>query len=341
MASCRFREKSKLRYAEALSETCRGLHVARTLLDVSEMEAEFLAWLRERLPAHPRLMLGIGDDAAILELSSRRECVVTVDLLTEGVDFLLGEVSLERIGRKALAVNLSDLAAMAARPLAAVVALALPRSNALPTAVGLYQGLLALAEQYQVAIAGGDTNTWDGPLVISVTAIGELTDRGPLKRSGARPGDALIVTGELGGSISAKHLDFQPRVAEALLLADRYDLHAGMDISDGLSLDLSRLAAASGCGAAIETDRVPISLAARRLADSLADGMTPLEHALGDGEDFELLLATTPAEARRMIGEQPLDVPLTIIGQFVAEAGLWQIDAAGRRAPLAPRGWQH
>jgi thiamine-monophosphate kinase len=142
----------------------------------------------------------------------------------------------------------------------------------------------------------------------------------------------------LGGSISAKHLDFQPRVAEALLLADRYDLHAGMDISDGLSLDLSRLAAASGCGAAIETDRVPISLAARRLADSR---MTPLEHALGDGEDFELLLATTPAEARRMIGEQPLDVPLTIIGQFVAEAGLWQIDAAGRRAPLAPRGWQH
>lgn len=305
------------------------------------MEAEFLAWLHERLPAHPKLMLGIGDDAAILDLSSRPQCVVTVDLLTEGVDFRIGEVSPERIGRKALAVNLSDLAAMAARPLAAVVALALPKSGALVLAQGLYRGLLALADEYQLAIAGGDTNTWDGPLVISVTAIGELTERGPLTRSGAHLGDALIVTGEFGGSIVGKQFDFQPRVAEALALAARYDLHAGIDVSDGLSLDLSRLAAASGCGAAIETGRIPISPAARQLAASLADGVTPLEHALGDGEDFELLLAAPVDEARRMLDEQPLDAPLTIIGQIVAQRGLWQIDAAGRRAPLAPRGWQH
>ena len=305
------------------------------------MEADFIAWLRERLPAHPRLMLGIGDDAAILHLAARPQCVVTVDLLTEGVDFRLDEVTPERIGRKALAVNLSDLAAMAARPLAAVVALALPKSGALPLAQGLYRGLLALADEYQVAIAGGDTNTWDGPLAISVTAIGELTEHGPLTRSGAQPGDAILVTGEFGGSISGKHLDFQPRVAEALALAARYDLHAGMDVSDGLSLDLSRLATASGCGAALEVARVPIALAARQLSLSLADGVTPLEHALGDGEDFELLLAAPPDEARRMVDEQPLDVRLTIVGQFVPDRGLWQINAAGRRAPLAPRGWQH
>lgn len=305
------------------------------------MEAEFLAWLHERLPAHPRLMLGIGDDAAILDMSSRPQCVVTVDLLTEDVDFRLGEVSPERIGRKALAVSLSDLAAMAARPLAAVVALALPKSGALPLAQGLYRGLLALADEYQVAIAGGDTNTWDGRLVIGVTAIGEVTERGPLRRSGGQPGDAIIVTGEFGGSIAGKHFDFQPRVDEALALATRYDLHAGMDVSDGLSLDLSRLAAAGGCGAVLEIESVPIAPAARRLAMSLADGVTPLEHALGDGEDFELLLAAPPDEARRMADEQPLDVRLTIVGQMVAERGLWQIDAAGRRAPLAPRGWQH
>lgn len=305
------------------------------------MEAEFLAWLHERLPAHPRLMLGIGDDAALLDLSSRPQCVVTVDLLTDGVDFRLGEVTPERIGRKALAVNLSDLAAMAARPLAAVVALALPRSGALSLAQGLYRGLLALADEYQVAIAGGDTNTWDGPLVISVTAIGQLTEHGTLTRSGAQPGDALIVTGELGGSILGKHFDFQPRVAEALALAARYDLHAGIDVSDGLSLDLSRLAAASGCGAVIEVDRVPIAMAARQLANSLVDGVTPLEHALADGEDFELLLAAPPDEARRMVDERPLDVPLTVIGHMVAQRGLWQLDAAGVRAPLAPRGWQH
>lgn len=305
------------------------------------MEAEFLAWLHERLPAHPRLMLGIGDDAAILDLSSRPQCVVTVDLLTEGVDFRLAEVAPERIGRKALAVNLSDLAAMAARPVAAVVALALPKSAALPLAQELYRGLLALADEYQLVIAGGDTNTWDGPLVISVTAIGEVTEHGPLTRSGTQPGDAILVTGEFGGSILGKHFDFQPRVAEALALAARYDLHAGIDISDGLSLDLSRLAAASGCGAVIEVDRVPIALAARQLTSSRADGVTPLEHALADGEDFELLLAAPPDEARRMVDERPLDVTLTVIGQMVAQRGLWQLDAAGRRSPLVPRGWQH
>jgi thiamine-monophosphate kinase len=208
-------------------------------------------------------------------------------------------------------------------------------------ATALYDGLLPLAERYHLAIAGGDTNSWDGPLVVSVTLLGKVTEHGPLTRAGARPGDRIIVTGALGGSILGRHLDFEPRVREALLLADRYELHAGMDLSDGLALDLARLAAESGCGAAVDLGRIPISGDARQLASRLNDGSTPLDHALSDGEDFELLLAVPPDEAERMLAEQPLDIPLTSVGEFIAEAGLWQYEAGRPRRPLEPRGYQH
>jgi thiamine-monophosphate kinase len=206
------------------------------------MESALLAWLRQRLPAHPCLRLGPGDDAALLRLADGPECLVTVDLVSDGVDFQLRSTDPRRIGRKALAVNLSDIAAMAGKPLAAVIAVALPRENAFDLAVELYEGLLPLAERFDLPIAGGDLQSWDGPLVISVTLLGQPTHRGPLLRSGARPGDKIVVTGAFGGSILGRHLDFDPRIDEALLLADRYPLHAGMDVSDGLSLDLSRLA---------------------------------------------------------------------------------------------------
>ncbi len=128
------------------------------------MERDFIAWLRERLPPHPLLLLGPGDDAAVLHMKGIDECVITVDLLTDQVDFILSEVDPRRVGRKALAVNLSDMAAMAAEPLAAVIAVALPRQGGRELAVQLYEGILPLAEKYKVAIAGGDTNSWDGPL---------------------------------------------------------------------------------------------------------------------------------------------------------------------------------
>ena len=293
------------------------------------------------MPTHSNLRLGIGDDAAVLDLGTPPECVVTVDLITEGVDFRLSETSPQRIGHKALAVNLSDLAAMAARPLAAVVALALPRAGALETALGLYEGLLPLAERYNLAIAGGDTNTWDGPLVVSVTAIGQVTERGVLRREGARPGDAVVITGEFGGSILAKHLDFEPRVREVLYLHEHYELHAGMDVSDGLSLDLSRLAERSGCGAVLDLTALPVAKAAHELARLRGDGISPLEHALGDGEDFELLLAAPPPVAQRMTADKSIGTPLTIVGQFVSEPGLWQLSPSGELLPLAPRGYLH
>ncbi len=307
----------------------------------SLMERQLISWLRKRLPSHPLLRLGPGDDAAVLRMAGVDECVVTVDMLTDHVDFELSEVDPRRVGRKCLAVNLSDLAAMAAKPLAGVIAVALPRSGGMDLAVALCEGMFAMAEQYKLIVAGGDTNSWDGPLAVSVTLLGTATGRGPLCRSGAQPGDRIIVTGSFGGSILGRHLDFEPRVDEALTLHARYELHAGIDVSDGLSLDLAHILEESQCGAVLRADAVPLADDARRLADKLADGSTPLDHALGDGEDFELILAVPPREASRMLAEQPLCVPLSDIGEFVAEPGLWLQNAGGGRRPLTPRGWEH
>jgi thiamine-monophosphate kinase len=306
------------------------------------MESDLIAWLRAELPPHPCLRLGIGDDAALVQLGSGSDCVVTVDIISDQVDFRLDQIDdPRRVGHKALGVNLSDLAAMAAIPRAAVVGLALPRQTALALAKSLYRGILPLAARFDMAIAGGDTHVWDGPLLVSITAIGAVGPHGLLRRQGAKPGDQLLVTGQLGGSLLGRHLDLEPRVREALLLNDRYDLHAAIDISDGLAIDLARLADASECGAVIELAQVPVSPAAKQLAATPGDARTPLEHALSDGEDFELLLAVPQATAERLVAEQPLEVPLTRIGQCITQPGLWQQDAGGQRRPLPPVGFVH
>jgi thiamine-monophosphate kinase len=303
------------------------------------MELEFLKWLTQRIEPHPLVRVGVGDDAAVLRWAHERDCLVMVDMLADGVDFRLSEIDPRRAGRKALAVNLSDAAAMAARPLAAVVALSLPRAGAGQLAERLYEGLLPLAAAYNVAIAGGDTNTWGGPLCICVTLLAESTGSGPLLRSGGRAGDRLLVTGWLGGSILGKHLDFEPRVREAITLHERYTLHACLDISDGLALDLWRLCQASGCGAVIELAALPLAEAARRQAQQTKQ---PAHfHALSDGEDFELLLAVPPQTAEQILAEQPLAIPLTQIGWLTDQPGLWQIDLQGQMIELPPAGYLH
>jgi thiamine-monophosphate kinase len=310
------------------------------------MEAEFLAWLRGRLPAvKPPIDIGVGDDAAVIACAADSRIAVTTDMLSDGVDFRLGEVDPRRVGRKALAVNLSDLAAMAAQPIATFVSLLLPRSGGTALARELYEGLLPLAEEFSAPVVGGDTNAWDGPLAISVTALGRAGPQGVFVRSGARPGDAILVTGEFGGSILAHQFDFTPRVREALWLREHAKVHAAMDVSDGLTLDLSRLCVESGSGAELELSRIPISSHARRLVAVEQLSLSPLQHALNDGEDFELLLAVDAADAARLVADQPLEslfgVRLTQIGRVINERGLWGIDAAGTRSPLEPGGFQH
>ncbi len=298
------------------------------------MEIEFIRGLRKRLPESGKLAVGPGDDAAILQPDGS---VVTCDLLCDGTHFSVANDSPLRIGRKALAVNLSDLAAMAAEPVAAFLAVALPRNDT-DIVEPLLEGMLPLAEQFDVAIAGGDTNVWDGPLVVSITLVGRCPHQ-PLLRSGARPGDQLLVTGTFGGSRLGKQFDFSPRIPEALQLQGEQLLHAGIDCSDGLALDASRLGEESGCGVAIDLAKVPISEAAREMASQDAT-LSALDHALGDGEDFELILAVPADAATKLLTAQPLTTPLTRIGTFIESAGLWQAETE-KLIPLSATGYEH
>jgi len=304
------------------------------------MESEFVRWLRTRLPSSPWLRIGPGDDAAVLQASDAAgEQVVTCDLFCDGVHFRVESDNPRRIGRKALAANLSDLAAMAATPVAGFFAVALPRDRSV-CGEELYEGILPLAEEFSLAIAGGDTNVWDGPLVISITLIGRCASGTSLLRSGARPGDHLLVTGQFGGSLLGHQFDFQPRVREALWLHEHYSLHAGIDCSDGLLLDASRMAEESGCGVVIDLQSVPIADAAVTMANRPDATNSAMEHALADGEDFELLLAVPENDAQKIINSQPLDVPLSRIGTFIEKPGLWQATET-EPIPLEPRGFLH
>lgn len=298
-------------------------------------EWDYIAWLRWRTPSHPRVVLGVGDDCAVLAAPSR-PLLVTTDMLMDGTDFWLAEVGPRRAGRKAMAANLSDIAAMAGVPVAAVVSLALPQSDG-AVAEELYLGLREMADRFNVPIVGGDTNSWMGKLVVAVTVLGEVTERGIVRRSGAQVGDWLFVTGPLGGSILGHHLDFTPRIDEALRLHECVALHAMIDISDGLAADVNHICQESGCGAVLRADAIPISPAAIEL--SRQTQKTPLDHALEDGEDFELVFAVSPEDGRKLQQEPPLP-GLCKIGECVG-SGLWLEDASGQRQPLAPRGWEH
>jgi thiamine-monophosphate kinase len=298
-------------------------------------EFAFIDWLRARTPADPRVLIGPGDDCAGL-VPPTRPLLVTTDMLMDGTDFVVAEVGARRAGRKAMAANLSDIAAMAGIPTAAVVSVALPRSGGRALGEELYLGLRDAADEFVVPIVGGDTNAWDGPLVVSVTALGVATDRGAVRRNGAKPGDWVFVTGPLGGSILGRHLDFTPRVREALALHAAVELHAMCDISDGLAADLNHILEESRCGAVVIAEAVPIAPAAGELSHT--SGKPSLQHALGDGEDFELVFTVSPEDGEKLLRELP--VPgLVKVGECV-ESGLW-LETAGKREPLAPTGWAH
>jgi len=305
-------------------------------LNPSGGEFAFIEWLRQRTPAADRVLLGPGDDTAILRWPSGVPCLVTTDMLLEGSCFLIEEAGPRRVGRKAMAVNLSDIAAMAGVPVAAVVSVGLPRRGGRALAEELYLGLREMADAFDVAIIGGDTNSWNGPLVINVTVLGEPSPRGAVRRQGARIGDWLLVTGTLGGSIQGKHLDFTPRVREALQLHQHADLHAMIDLSDGLAADVGHLCDESGVGAVLRGASIPLSPEAHRMKD----GKSPLEHGLGDGEDFELVFAVTPEDGQKILRQQPLaGLAVAHIGEVVSE-GLW-LEEDGQRRPLDRLGYVH
>jgi thiamine-monophosphate kinase len=283
------------------------------------------------------VLVGPGDDTAVLSPSTR-PLLVTTDMLLEGSCFRLAEAGPRRVGRKAMAVNLSDIAAMAGVPTSAVVSVGLPRSGGCDLAEQLYVGMREVADAFEVPIVGGDTNSWDGGLAIAITMLGEATARGPVLRSGAKVGDWIMVTGPLGGSILGHHLDFTPRVAEALYLHRLADLHAMIDLSDGLAKDLHHICEESRCGAVLFAKAIPIANAAKELAAK--DGRSTLDHALADGEDFELVFTVSAADGERLLSEQHVPgIALYRIGEIVAE-GYW-LEREGKREVLEPRGYEH
>lgn len=301
-------------------------------------EFELIDWIRDRVRDRAPITLGIGDDAASLKPAVDRDTLVAIDMLMEGVHFTFPPATPQLAGRKSLAVNLSDLAAMAGKPTAAFVSVALPNSRGMQFAQDVHSGIIELADEFDVVIAGGDTNSWDGPLVVSVTVVGEPLGARPVCRSGARPGDWVFVTGQLGGSLpSGRHLTFTPRLEEVKLLTTMVDLHAMIDISDGLAADLHHLLKASGVSAILEATRIPLTEAAR----VSRDGRSPLLQGLSDGEDFELLFTVSPDDGRLLTSNWRSVTPLTRIGEIYEGSGCQLHYEDGRNEPLSPLGWTH
>jgi thiamine-monophosphate kinase len=306
-------------------------------------EFELIARLIPLMPSHPGVIVGPGDDCAVIDLGlPDRYLLFKTDAVVAGVHFDAGAPP-EKIGHKALARALSDIAAMAGTPDCALVTIGLARGFDAGFVVALYAGLRALALRHHVAIVGGETTTNPERLLLSVSVLGTVPKARCLRRAGARAGDALFVTGELGGALRGRHLEFEPRLAEARWVAERFSVHAMIDLSDGLAEDLRHLLQASGVGAELLGRAIPISQAARQSARRNGPGRTPLRAALSDGEDFELLFAVAAPDAVPLTDAWKRQFPcvkLSCIGRVTAEPGLKLRTSAGLRE-MTEHGYVH
>jgi len=306
-------------------------------------EFELIQRLTASLPAHPEVLVGPGDDCAVLEAGmADRVLLFKTDAVVEGIHFT-PDTAPERIGHKALGRCLSDIAAMAGTPTAALVTAALPRRFEVGRVDGIYAGLKALAQRHHVAIVGGETTTNPAGLLLSIALLGWAPRNKTILRSGAKPGDAIFVSGDLGGSLAGKHLDFEPRLDEARWLARHFPIHSMIDLSDGLAGDLRHILKASGVGAELLASAVPISRAARRAARESSTAKPPLVAALTDGEDFELLFTLPSRHAVPLLDRWKAQFPhtrLTCIGKITSAEGLTLRDRHGAR-PLTAHGYVH
>ena len=292
-----------------------------------------------RLPAAPPwVFVGLGDDAAVVEPDRNRLDVLSADSLVEGVHFDRRYVTSDTIGYKALAVNLSDLAAMGASPRAALLSLGLPPALLLDDLDALVGGLLALAARHAVSLVGGNIARSPGPLFVDLTVLGSVHRRRVLRRSGARPGDGLYVSGMIGsaaagfqalaagrgaesGDCAARFLRPEPRVRLGLLAGRNQTASACVDLSDGLADGLRQIAAASDVGIEVDGASVPMDAAARRWFDQ--QGLDPVAAALAGGEDYELLFTVPPRKRRAFEAiVRMAQVPCTRIGQITPGPGL-------------------
>jgi thiamine-monophosphate kinase len=288
-------------------------------------EFELIARLTKSLPTNENVVVGAGDDCAVLDLGVPDKLILfKTDAVVEGIHFTKATPP-DQIGRKALARCLSDIAAMAGTPTAALVTIALPKDFDAEFVAQIYGGQNALAEKTGVAIVGGETTTNPERILISIALIGTVPRGKQILRSGAKIGDAIFVTGELGGSRAEKHLTFEPRLDEARWLAAHFSIHSIMDLSDGLGGDLCHILNASRVGAEILKSAVPISRAAKLRAKERSTAKPAFVAALTDGEDFELLFTIASKDAVKLLDAWKARFPklkLSCIGKIVAGDGI-------------------
>jgi len=300
-------------------------------------EDEIVAWF-ERQSNLPRadFPIGIGDDMAEIRLSKSTSVFITTDMILDGVHFDLQKTTLKQVGYKAMAVNLSDCAAMATIPVAAVVAVALPKQFGKTHLKQLHSGITLAAKKFGCVLIGGDITSWrtDAPFAISVAMLSRKAENDPIKRSGAKVGDAICVTGSLGGSQLGRHLRFEPRVSEALQIARMAKVNAMIDISDGLSSDLNRICHYSAVGAVIDAEQIPLSRDAKRIED-------PLASALHDGEDFELLFTLSKQQCKKLLQNWHKPVPITQIGRITDTKKMRIKMPDDRTIDLKVKGYNH
>ena len=327
-------------------------------------EFDLIARLTRQLPQRPDVLLGVGDDCAVLDLHGV-DTLATCDSQVEGIHFRLSFSSPEQIGQRALAVNLSDIAAMGGEPRFALVSLLLPPHLPPATLDGIYSGLRQEAEQYATAIVGGNIASSQQALVIDITLLGAVEHGRAFTRSGAHAGDTVMVTGSLGSaaaglytllhsevsymrdaqeSVRQTYRTPQPRVHEGRVL-NRFGpetITSSIDISDGLSGDLRHLCERSNVGARIELERLPLSPAQRSIAASAA--RDPYAWALQGGEDYELLFTVAPGNEQRVIDAVRAETgtPVTPIGVILpGEQGMRLLHLDGREEPLNVESWDH
>ncbi len=303
-------------------------------------EFSFIHWIRKRQKRRKDIVLGIGDDCAIINVSADKLCLITTDMLVDGTHFDLKKCTIHDIGRKAIACNISDVAAMGCRATAAVVSICFPDRFPEKFARELYEGIWSIADKYHIEVVGGDIISGHAPLCINITMLGRDEGLKPVRRSGAKVGDTILVTGTLGGSILDKHLHFEPRLHEGLTLNKNFTIHAMIDISDGLTADLNHILEESHVGAILYEDQIPISKAAIKLSEKT--GKTPLDHALSDGEDYELLVVVSKGQATKVMESDLFPKKMiSRIGEIVQGQGIWMKNTKGNIRRIKPQGYEH
>jgi len=306
-------------------------------------ELSLIQKFRAEAPAHPWIVVGPGHDCAVVRWPTDRDQAFKIDQVVEGTHFVLsgpGAATPWQVGWKAMAKTCSDIAACGFWPVAATVAVNLRRGGDEKIALELYEGLVACCRKFSIGLAGGDIAVSDNGLGVTVSLLGEGPKNGAWLRSGAKPSDWLLVTGSLGDSLrSGKHLEFTPRLEEARTIRQICGdgVHACIDITDGLSRDLHHLCNESDTGADVYAEKIPSAVISR---NNMQDALC-IEHALSDGEDFELLLSVDPVAAKQLLNVWSSPVTLTQIGVVQPRDRGCNLVLGNNVTPMPDKGYEH